>query len=371
MVSAISQIPSDMHGKEEMEFQKQLEHTRKYADAFWQHEMIDRPYISIIVPPKQSTYRYSQSACFEAGVSGEYDKFLIPYMEHLKKCHFAGEAVPSMNLNLGTDQYAGFFGARMENGWEEDTTWSVPCLKDYESFEPIIDRSEKSHYNKVKRFYEYACKMAGGRYLVEMADLHSNMDALSALRGAEELCMDIYDCPEEVHRVLNAVRKTYPEVYNMLYEAGNMKEMGTIGWSPIYCRGRSAVIQCDFAYILSPEHGREFVFPAIEEEAEFLDHSIYHMDGIGELTHLDTILAIDAIDCIQWVPGAGQPRTLEWMDLLKKIQAAGKSLWIYDWTPEEIKAFHKELQPDKVAYTLQMESRDEAEELIEFLVKNT
>jgi len=352
-----------------MNIQSQLEHTRKYAKAFWQHEMIDRPYISIIVP--QEGYRYSQSACFEAGMNGKYDEFLIPYMEYLDKCHYVGEALPSMHLNLGTDQYAGFFGAKVENGWDEDTTWSIPCVSDFEGFDPVIDQSEDSHYSKLKKFFEYAAKKANGRYLVEMADLHSNMDTLSALRGAEELCMDIYDCPEEVHRVLNAVRKTYPEVYNALYEAGKMKEMGTIGWSPIYCEGKSAIIQCDFSYVLSPVHGKEFVFPAIEEEAQFLDHCIYHMDGIGEINHLDTILAIDAIDCIQWVPGAGQPKSYEWMDLLKKIQAAGKSLWIYDWSPEHIRAFHKELEPDKVAYSLNMNSKDAAEELVEFLVKNT
>ena len=56
---------------------------------------------------------------------------------------------------------------------------------------------------------------------------------------------------------------------------------------------------------------------------------------------------MDEIDCVQWVPGAGQPRTVEWMDLLQKIQAAGKSVWIYDWTVEEIMAYHKELAPDK------------------------
>ena len=175
------------------------------------------------------------------------------------------------------------------------------------------------------------------------------------------------DYPEEVHRVLDEVNATFGKVYDMAYESGNMANVGTIGWSPIYCRGRSAVLQCDFSCVLSPAQGREYVFPAIEEESSHLDHAIYHLDGKDALCHLDTLLAMDCIDCIQWVPGAGQPRTLEWMDLLKKIQSAGKSLWLYDWTPDEIRMYAKELRPELVAFSVWVGTPDEADSLVEAL----
>jgi succinate dehydrogenase flavin-adding protein (antitoxin of CptAB toxin-antitoxin module) len=60
------------------------------------------------------------------------------------------------------------------------------------------------------------------------------------------------------------------------------------------------------------------------KKLHFLDHCVYHYDGKGALGHLDDILAIPDIDVIQWVPGDGNPRSIEWMDLLHKIQAAGK-----------------------------------------------
>ena len=354
-----------------MDLKQRIAQVIPYAEAFWQHDLLDRPYTTIKVPPQDASFRYSQSACFEAGVSGDYDKFLIPYMEYLRRTEYAGDALPSMNLNLGADQYAAFLGAEIHNSWEQDTAWVVPFLEDPEAYTPRIDRSENGHFHKMKRFYEYAKQAAGGEFILEMADLHSNLDAISAIRGPENLCMDLYDCPEDIHRILNAVRKTYPEVYEMLYAAGDMKQTGTIGWIPLYCSGKCAVVQCDFSYMISPEHGREFVFPAVQEEAEYLDHCVYHMDGIGELRHLDTILSIDAIDCIQWVPGAGQPPTYAWLDLLKQIQAAGKAVWIEDWTPEQIRAYHKELKPNLVSYSLTTKTKAEADSLIEFLRKHS
>lgn len=354
-----------------MDFKKQLEHTRIYADAFWQHEMIDRPYVAVTAPIQDSDFTWTPAISFRTCMEENYDSVLKPFLEKTNRTYFAGEALPNLEITLGPDQYAAFLGGSVEVSSEGYTTWVRPCVKDWKDFSAVIDESENSYFNKVKKYYQYAAEFCKDKFMINMLDLHSNMDALSALRGAENLCLDLYDCPEEVHRVLGEVRKTYPVVYNMAYETGKMSEVGTIGWSPLYCAGRSAVLECDFSCLLSPQQGREYVFPAIMEEADILDHCIYHLDGKQALVHLDTILSIDKIDCIQWVPGEGQPRTIGWMDLLKKIQAAGKSLWIYDWTAEEIMAYHKELEPDKVAYTLNVSTPAEADALLEYLSKNT
>lgn len=354
-----------------MDFKKQLEHTNEYAKAFWQHEMLDRPYVAVTAPVKPSSFIWTPAKSLRACMSEDYDSILKPYYEQVQNTFFGGEALPNLELTLGPDQYAAFLGGKVQVSEEGETTWVDPCVEDWEDYQVEIDKRENSYYDKIRKYYVYASAFCKDRFLLNMLDLHSNMDALSALRGAQDLCMDLYDCPEEVHRVLDQVRKTYREIYQMAYESGRMEEVGTIGWSPIYCEGKSAVLQCDFSCLLSPALGREYVFEAIEEEAEFLDHCIYHLDGKDALVHLDTVLSIKKIDCVQWVPGAGQPRTLEWMDVLKKIQAAGKSVWIYDWTAEEIMAYHKELAPDKVAYTLTAPSPDKAEELLEYLAKNT
>lgn len=214
---------------------------------------------------------------------------------------------------------------------------------------------------------EYTADYAKGEFLISQLDFHSNMDALSALRSPQELCFDIMDDPQEVHRVLDCLDSLYPEVFDMAYRAGKMAEHGSVGWSPTYCEERFAVVQCDFSIFLSPEQVREFVIPSIRQEAAFLERCVYHYDGKGALGHLDDILAIPEIDCIQWVPGEGQPRTIEWMDLLKKIQNAGKSLWIYDWSVDEIKAYSHELKPNLVCFSVHAPSVEAAEELLQSL----
>ena len=355
----------------EFQFSEHLEHTKKYAAAFWQHEMLDRPYVAVTAPIKKHQWDNSPAHSFRTAMSGNYAPLFDAFEDHIAKTHYAGEALPVVHVSLSPDQYAAFLGGKIEASSENQTTWVMPCVEDLEDFEVKIDQSENSYYQILKRYLEYGAKRADGKYMLEMLDFHSNMDALSALRSAQELIYDIYDSPEEVHRVLDAINDTYAGVYQMAYDTMNGKKWGTMGWHPIYCEDRAATLQCDFSAMANPDMGREYIFPSIEREAACLDHNIYHLDGKDALCHLDTVLGMDCIDAVQWVPGAGQPRSLEWMDVLKKVQAAGKSLWIFDWTAEEIKAHYKELQPDKVAFTLETETPDEADELLDFLVKNT
>ncbi len=55
-------------------------------------------------------------------------------------------------------------------------------------------------------------------------------------------------------------------------------------------------------------------------------------------------------------------------DLLKKIQAGGKSVWLRDWTAEEILA-DKEPDPALTAFVLHLNSESEAEDFMEKLEK--
>ena len=359
-----------------MLYNDNLERTKQYARAFWAKELIDRPYVCVTAPKKDGRavtegVFHSPANAFRAAVSGDYLPILQTYEEIVRNTFYGGEALPTFEVTLGPDQYAAFLGANIECREGFFTTWAEPCVTDWREYPLTVDTTPGSAFDKVRAFMEFAAAYSEDKFFINMLDLHSNLDALSALRSPMELCYDIMDEPELVAAKLEEVNATYDQVYRMAYTAGRMEQRGTIGWSPIYCEGRSAVVQCDFSCMLSPEQARRYVIPSVRQEAAYLDHCVYHYDGKEALGHLEDILAIPEIDCIQWVPGDGQPRSLEWMDLLKKIQKAGKSVWIYDWTAEEIRAHFRELEPNKVAFSLHTSTQDEAESLLEYLVKHT
>ena len=58
------------------------------------------------------------------------------------------------------------------------------------------------------------------------------------------------------------------------------------------------------------------------------------MDGIGQIPHLDSLLKIDGIKGIQWVPGSGAPEEQNWDDLLTRILDAGLKLLSCNQNPD-------------------------------------
>lgn len=120
--------------------------------------------------------------------------------------------------------------------------------------------------------------------LVGITDLHPGMNGLAALRGSQELCFDLLECPE---LLLPRVRELF-EIHRCIYagldaiiaphQAGSTNRMGI--WHP---EKWWYVVSCDFSCMLSGEHFDTFVAPGIEMEQNFLEASMYHLDGPGAL----------------------------------------------------------------------------------------
>ena len=70
-----------------------------------------------------------------------------------------------------------------------------------------------------------------------------------------------------------------------------------------------------------------------------MTHNIFHCDGKGVANHLDRILEVPEINAIQWVQGMAEDQPImQWVPLIKKIQAAGKSV-IVDLQLNELNDF--------------------------------
>ncbi|MHB1484694.1 MAG: hypothetical protein ACYCYI_08520 [Saccharofermentanales bacterium] len=359
----------------ELKYKPDFKESFKYWDALWQREVIDRPLLCVTAPRKgyesgrkwhDVTSRTTLAAKTQAG----YDALLGSYDEYARSTAFLGEAIPFCMFDFGPDMYAALFGAEIFSSDTVETTWVHPIVEDWDRFDGTIKKGKGTVYDDYMKILKYATDFSEGKFLLSVPDMHSNMDALSALRGPQNLCFDLMDHPDEVEDALLKVRATYKPFYDELFETGNMKERGSIGWIPTYSAGRFATVQCDFSCMIGPEPMSRYVIPSLEEEVSYLDNACYHYDGKEALIHLDKILAISGIDMIQWVPGDGNPRSIEWMDLLHKIQAAGKGLWIYDWTMEEIKTRFKELDPRGLVFSVNAASEDEGLEFIEYVTKH-
>ncbi|MCF7864202.1 MAG: hypothetical protein K9L89_05375 [Kiritimatiellales bacterium] len=346
-------------------------------NAFWEDELLDRPMVCAMVPKDGGrTLVDVNRAHYWNPCTGNYDAQLDLIDQWADATLFMGELVPYFSPDHGPDQFGAWMGSELKFSPDNiQTNWAEPVLKDWESFLPVSLQEDNPTWQSILKYASLLKERGAGKYIVGMADMHSHMDAFSALRHPDKLCMDLYDDPELVKEGCSQARALYAGIYEKIYAAGGMsKETGTIGWLPLWCEGKTAAVQCDFSVFLSNEMWREFVLPGILEEVAYLDRCFYHLDGKQQLIHLDDLLAIPDLDGIQWVPGEGQPEMFSrhWRDVLKKILAAGKKVIVYgDMDIDAVKEVHCDLGAKNVVYDIFGRTRTEIDEILDWLTGNT
>jgi len=283
-----------------LKYKPDLEQATFYWQAYWRGEIIDRPCVFVTAPRRlQDEHRHpSYMVGFRDGLA--YRDAVSCYDDWPSATYFGGEAIPSVDISFGPDQFSGFLDAEIIVDQDQRTSWVRPFVTEWERVHLEIDESEGSLWSQMLEYLRVAAYHSREKFLINMLDIHSDLDCLGAIRGAQRLCFDMVDRPQEIERMMCQVRPLFAQVYEGVYEAGDMARRGTIGWAPFYCEGRFATIQCDYMCLISPEQARRFAIPALEEEAAYLDHCVYHLDGPAMLPHLEDILGISDIDVIQW-----------------------------------------------------------------------
>jgi 5-methyltetrahydrofolate--homocysteine methyltransferase len=301
---------------------KDWERIQRDWTAWWHHE-IDRPMTVI------SAYEW-QGINFKpqyAGWEEEKDVFLIDEILdydqlNLENESFFGDSWPRWWPNFGAGIVAGFLGAKV--GVDENTVWFEPPTENRAAdIHPKFDPNN-FWWRWVKTITQRAVERWGKHVTVAHTDLGGNLDILASLRGTQNLLLDLYDCPEEIDRLAAEITRLWLQYYDALNDIIQTAGRGTTAWTPMWCPGRYYMLQSDFCYMISPEMFERFVMPDLETICNHIDYGFYHLDGIGQIPHLDLLLSIENLRGVQWVPGDGQAPTWEWLPLLKRIRDAGK-----------------------------------------------
>jgi len=115
--------------------------------------------------------------------------------------------------------------------------------------------------------------------------------------------------------------------------------------------------------MISPSMFEGFIMPELRAQTQWMDRSTYHFDGIDQLKHLDLLLSLERLDMIQWTNVAGQPSLLNYMDVFRKIQAAGKCL-LLTVQPKEIRYVMEQLSSKGLFLLTSASSPEEADNII-------
>lgn len=253
-------------------------------------------------------------------------EFIDSFDKRMDSHRWHGEGFPMFQTSpLGPGVLAAFLGATPQS--TPHTVWFHPPHKDIPIEELHFEWDDANPcFRRVVNLFEAAMEKWRGRVVVGMVDLGGVLDVLQSFRGAENLLMDLYDAPDEVLRCVREIQEMWLLCFGKLNAIMEGEAEGYSDWWRMYGETPGYILQSDFSYMIGPEQFRAFVAPELSSTGDRLHNAVYHMDGIGQIPHLDQLLAIDSIKGIQWVPGAGAPEQQNWDWILEKILASGKKL---------------------------------------------
>ena len=309
--------------------------TRRHFLDWWNHEGL---VLDIWGMPRRDVPRVPlEQPCEPTSIEESYTDFKARALRNhysLACTEFPADTLPIADTGIGPGSLALFVGS--EPGFSKETVWFEPSMKDVADPEklPPLRFDPENRWWKLSEATVRACaELAGGSYTVGCPDLIENIDILAALRDPQTLLMDMIERPEWVERKVEEINQVFFEAYDRIYDVirfvgGPDDGSSTFGPFTIWGPGKVAKVQCDAAAMFSPDMFERFVVPALSSQCEWLDHSMFHLDGHQCIVHLDLLLSIGALGAIEWtpdpqVPSGGSP---EWYPMYRKILAAGKSV---------------------------------------------
>ncbi|MDR1599051.1 MAG: hypothetical protein LBS11_04160 [Oscillospiraceae bacterium] len=310
--------------------------TRKRYDAFWSADAYERCalYLTLntggaIPQPADPVEKWT-----------DIDGRLRRELQGVGRVRYLADAFHSVFTNFGPGCLTACVGGSAR--WAKDTVWfeNEPFfIEDWENPPVPAWNPDSSMARLLDEFISKYLAAADGRYLVSLTDIGGTYDILAAMRGTQNLLFDLIEHPEEV---ISYVDSRIAPLWKACFEEETRRLMAAQGavtsWMPIYSEKPYYPLQCDFSAMISPAMFGEFILPDLRRQTEFMDRSIYHLDGPGEIPHLDLLLGLPRLSAIQWTSGDGKPELTDpvWFDLYDRIQRAGKGIVLLGVNPNGV-----------------------------------
>ena len=242
----------------------------------------------------------------------------------LRSSEYAVDGYPYIWIYLGPIFAAEYYGARAVIA--QNTVWYKP--DEYLNADEIKIRLDPDSvfYPRTIELYK-----AFRKYFKDTVALSAPsafcFDYLAMLMDSEDLSCNFYDMPEEVRARLDEIYEVSLDIKKDLMQyVGNAP--GYTHWGGIFAPEPWDSMQCDFCAFISPAHFKTFVLPdLVKMVSDSPKYNYYHLDGEGELYHLDMICGIEDLKCIQWVANPGFPNDTKGWEVYKRISGAGKNIW--------------------------------------------
>ena len=358
----------------ELKYKPDIEQTLKRHEMWWNREDFGRCAISINAPndnPPKNPPPELPSKVDDRWLDFDYIK---ESAEHRLSSHsFLADSLPVWHGGYpGHEIISAFLGCDVT--FSEHTGWIHPIIADgsLSDYNPndIVKIDPNNHWwQHSQKFHKFMNECAAGNSFPATPAFSSVGDILADMRTSNNLLFDLLESPEMVKKFEDKIVTLWTEVFDHYYDLHKDYSFGgNVPWLGVWAPGKCYIPQNDFSIMISTQMFEEIFFDALTRKINFLDYSIYHLDGVDAFRHTDLLCSIEKLNGIQVLPGAGKPSPLHYMEVLKKVQSAGKNLHI-SISPDEVKFALDSLSSKGLFIETWIQTEAEGAELLQLVEK--
>ncbi len=357
------------------EFKPDFEEVAKRFYAWWECEIIDRPLTTIEFPRtkgESDDEAFLRAAKTRIPMAERIDpeRYALGLVQWVSRNVYYGDALPIAYASVGPETIAAFYGCPIE--YEGITVWSEPILPSLDAADTDKIRFDENnfYFRRVLEMTDALLEVGRDKFITGYPNLGGAIDVIAALRDQANLCMDLLHRPDDVTAFADRLTGEILGIYDLYHDKLSAEGMPSAAWLYAVCKGKFHIPSCDFSCMISDEMFEEIVLPQIIREVRHMDRNIYHLDGPGALRYLDRLLEVPEIHAYQWVPTGYRPDSWpEWIDVYKRIQAAGRG-FVVPIEAKDLEDFFEHLRPEGVWLEVRgVTDQDEADAVLKTVAK--
>ena len=327
--------------------------------GFWEHRRrTDRPILHLQVAPREEPEPFPPPG----------DRWLEPEVALRRQERFEttwtflAELFHKRQPPFGPNALGAYVGAKPYH--DGHTMWLEPTMTDWSQVDRVQFDPSCPYWQATLRAIAYLIDHYAGRVMLGQADLGGSLDTVAALRGSEQMCLDIADEPHRVRDLTDRLAEVWKQMYDVQVELVRpYADGGSCVWLPLWGPGRVGIVQDDLGCLVSAEDYRRCAMPGIRSMLAHVDHGVYHFHAVARHL-LDVLLETPEIHAIQYGVDPNAPPITECIDDLVRIQQAGKGLFVGILQPHEVKPMCDALDPTALVLLIQCETVEQAEAMI-------
>jgi len=300
-------------------------------------------------------------------------------MLSVETSYYAGDSVPVAYAHFGPANLSGLIGAGRILADDTIFFGLDPLIEDWGNLPELRIDKEGKLYKAIRYTARELARLANGRFVVAISDIGSNLDTLACLRTRENALIDMISEPGRVKDMFETIFELWREFYEENRGWATEYSPYMSAPSPFVFNGKWCKVESESSVMISLEMFEEFMLPALQRQVDYLDRSMFNLDGYDHIRILPGALKLKGLHSVAWSPNAkadsftGAPVkdfiTEESINVCKTVQAAGKKLALQNISPYQVEAMFDHISPDGVFMTVRCRDRKEADEFASYSAK--